>query len=119
MKTKEIAARLVEILCHGNFDDAIRQLFADDAVSIEERESPPFAKETRGKKAILEKGDLWRSMLEQVHSIHISNPVIGGESFALAMTVDVSLRGRGRMLIEEVCLYKTANGKIISEQFSA
>ena len=119
MTTKQIAARLLEILNTGQFDEAVKELFSDDAVSIEEREQPPFAKITTGKKAILEKGDIWRSMLEAVHDMKISEPVFGGESFAIGLMVDVSIKGRGRMTIEEVVLYKTANGKIISEQFSA
>lgn len=119
MNTKQIAARLLEILRTGKFDDAIRELFSDDAVSIEEREQPPFAKVTTGKKAILEKGDIWRAMLEEVHNISISEPVFGGESFAIGLKVEVTLKGMGRMTIDEIALYKTANGKIISEQFSS
>src|SRR5215469_6546820 len=59
MTTAEIANRLVEFCKKGDFEGAQKELFADDAVSIEPYATPAFEKETHGLNAILEKGKKW------------------------------------------------------------
>ena len=33
------------------------------------------------------------------------------------MTLDATFKSRGRMQMEEICLYQVKNGKIVREQF--
>ena len=33
------------------------------------------------------------------------------------MTIDATWKGRGRHAMEEICVYETANGKVVREQF--
>ena len=117
MSTQQIASRLVELCNKGEFENAQKELYADDAVSIEPRETPQFSKETKGLKAIIEKGHKWAAGIEQMHSCSVSSPLVAGDSFALTMNMDVTFKGQGRMRLEEVCVYHVKNGKIDSEQF--
>jgi hypothetical protein len=117
MTTEQIAIRLKELCEQGQFEHALKELFSENAVSLEPRESPQFAKETKGIDAILKKGKVWTEMVTEQHSFEISDPVIADESFALTMFIDVSMKGRGRMTHKELCLYKVSGGKIVSEEF--
>jgi len=76
-----------------------------------------FAKETRGRAAIIEKGKKFDGMIEQVHSINVSDPVVAGNSFACELKMDVTMKGKGRMPMRELMVYDVKDGKIISEQF--
>ncbi|MEO6668842.1 MAG: SnoaL-like domain-containing protein [Ferruginibacter sp.] len=117
MTTKEIAGRLVELCNKGEFETAQKELFAQDAVSIEAHETPAFAKETKGLDQIVEKGRRFEEMTEKMHSISVSAPIIGGNSFAVIMTLDITMKGQERMNMSELCVYETRDGKVISEQF--
>jgi hypothetical protein len=117
MSTQQIANRLSELCNKGEFEAAQKELFADNAVSIEQHEAPGFAKETKGLKAILQKGQHWASTLEQVHGCSASKPLVAGNAIAMTLAMDVTMKGRGRMKLEEVSVYEVKDGKIASEQF--
>lgn len=117
MSTQEIATRLASLLGKGEFETAQRELFAADAVSIEPQASETFAKETKGLRAILEKGHKWESMLEKVHSCSASTPLVAGNAIAMRLAMDLTMKGRGRMQLAEICAYEVKDGKIASEQF--
>ena len=117
MTTQEIANRLAELCRKGEFEAAQRELFAEDAVSIESHETPDFPKVTRGLGAIYEKGRKFMSMLEQVHGCTASEPLVAGNAIAMTLGMDVTMKGRGRTHMEEICVYEVKDGKIASEQF--
>ena len=117
MTTQQIADRLVELCRKGDFETAQKELFADDAMSIEPYATPAFEKETKGKQAIKEKGEKWSSMVQETHSITVSDPLVGGNSFACTMRMNVTMKERGPMDMTELCVYQVKDGKIISEQF--
>jgi len=117
MTTVEVANRLVELCKSGDFEAAQKELFADDAVSIEPHASPAFEKETKGLDAILEKGRKWGEMVQEMHDMKISDPLTAENSFALTMTMSVTMKDGNRMDMTELCIYHAKDGKIISEQF--
>jgi len=117
MTTAEIANRLVEDCRKGDFESAQKDLFADDAVSIEPHGTDDFAKETHGLDAIIEKGKKWGEMVEEMHSCTVSEPLVADQSFAVTMTLDVTMKGRGRANMTELCIYHVKDGKVVSEQF--
>lgn len=117
MTTQEVAKRLVEICKTGDFDAAQKELFAEDAVSVEQHATPDFDKETKGLKAIGEKAKKWNNMVEEMRSIEVSDPVVAGNSFACTIKMDVTMKGAGNMNMTELCVYKVKDGKIISEEF--
>jgi ketosteroid isomerase-like protein len=117
MTTKEIAKKLKKLCDKGDFEGAQRELFAKDAISIEPEASKDFEKETHGLPAIIEKGKKWTAMVKESHSIETSEPMIAGNTFAVTMRMDVTMKEGGRMDITELCVYHVKDGKIISEQF--
>ncbi len=117
MTTEQIAHRLVELCREGKFEMAQDELFAPDAISIEPNESEAFAKETKGLEAIIQKGHEFAAMVEEMHGGSVSEPLLSGHSFAVVMTMDMTMKGKGRMNMSELCVYETEEGKIISESF--
>ena len=117
MNTQEIADRLVALCRKGAFEAAQKELFADDAVSIEPYETPDFQKETKGLQNIIEKGHEFNSMVESLHGITVSEPLCAANSIAVVLHMDVTMKERGHMNMSELCVYNIKDGKIISEQF--
>ena len=117
MTTKEIAERLIEHCKKGDFESAQKELFAQDAVSIEPNETPEFAKEVKGLAAIKEKGEKWNAMVEESHGITVSDPLVATNAFSITMRMDVTMKQHGRMDMTELCVYRVKDGKIVSEQF--
>ena len=117
MSTNEIATRLVELCRKGDFETAQKELFTKDAVSIEPHSTPAFAKETKGLDAILEKGKKWNEMVQEVHSMTFSDPVVAANSFACTMRMNITMKERGQMDMTELCVYQVKDGKIVAEEF--
>jgi len=117
MTTKEIATHLVEYCRKGDWAGAQKSLYADDAESTEPWATPEFQKETKGLNAILEKGAEFEAMVETAHGIEISEPLVVANSIAFILTMDVTMKGQGRMKMEELCVYVVKDGKIVSEEF--
>lgn len=115
--TESIARRLVELCRQGNWEQAHRELYAPDAVSIEPAGPPSFGEETKGMAAIGEKGRKWQASVEKIHSSAVSDPVVAGSSFACVMSLDMTFKGQGRMKGAELCVYEVKNGKVVSERF--
>ena len=116
MTTQAVANRLVELCRMGQIDACQAELFADNAKSIEFNEN--FGpKETNGLAAIKVKSVNFQSMVEEFHGATISDPIVTGNCFAITWVFDATMKGRGRMVLPEVCVYKVENGKIILEQF--
>jgi hypothetical protein len=116
MTTKEVANRLVELSRQGKIQDVQKELFATTAVSIEPNESMG-PKLVSGLPAIIEKSKMFDSVVEAFHGSKISDPVIAGNYFSISWWIDTTMKGRGRSQMEEICVYKVENGKIVSEQF--
>jgi len=117
MTTQEIANRLVELCRKGDFEAAQTDLFSEYAMSIEAFATPAFEKETKGMKAIKDKGEKWNSMVQEMHGVTVSDPLVASDSFACTMRMDVTMKERGKMDMTELCVYQVKDGKIVSEQF--
>lgn len=116
MTTQQIAERLVELCTKGEFEAAQKELYAIHATSTEPFATPEFEKETKGLDAILEKGQKFESMVEEMHSMHMAAPIVAGNSFAAIMSMDVTMGGK-RTKMSELCVYEVKDGKIVSEVF--
>ena len=117
MEIQQIAQRLYELCNQGKFEQAQKELFAKDAVSIEPQESPGFDKVTKGLDAIFEKGEKFNSMVQEFHSCKMSEPIIAGNAFALSLSMDATMKDGSRNPMDEICVYEVKDGKIISERF--
>jgi hypothetical protein len=116
MTTQEVANRFVALAREGKIENILKELFAGNAVSIEP-DNTMGPKQVDGLPAIIEKGKMFDSMVEEWHGSKISDPLIGGKYFSISWWIDTTMKGRGRSQMEEICVYKVENGKIVSEQF--
>ncbi len=99
----------------GQIETAQTELFADNATSTETDMAP--VKHVEGLAAIKEKGKHFMSMVEEFHGSEISEPMVAGNAFAITWAMDVTMKDRGRSMMQEVCVYNVKDGKITSEQF--
>ena len=115
MNTQEVANRLVELCRMGEYTKAQEELYDDNCASIEP-EGTGFAS-VQGIDAIKQKAEQWANMVQEVHSGEVSDPLVADNFFTVSMKNDVTFKEMGRMQMEELCVYKVNNGKVVSEQF--
>jgi hypothetical protein len=116
LTTQEVAARFDELAQQEKWFDIQDELFAESVKSIEPQHSPYF-ESAEGKVPVRIKGENWVKKIEQVHQLSTTQPVIGGNHFAVGRLVDITVKGYGRVKIDEIILYEVKDGRIISEQF--
>lgn len=117
MTVEQVASRLVNYCRNEQFSLAQKELYADDAVSIEPFEIPGFEKETKGLNALMEKDRKFSSMVESRYGTTVSEPLIAGNTFSFVLTMDIKMKDRAREQVTELCVYTVKEGKIIAEQF--
>lgn len=118
MATEQTARRLVELCREGKFEQAHDELYAENAVSIEPRDLPPGALgDAKGLDAIRHKGRQFQARTREVHGIQLSNPVVAGNWFSVALTMDITMKELGRATMREIAVYHVRDGKIDHEQF--
>ena len=119
MNTQQIANRLVELCRDGKGQQAQDELYSNDAVSVEMEGMKASGMPTvaKGMDAIREKGRVFNEGIEAVHGGTVGDPIVTGNWFAITMTMDATMKGRGRINMEEICVYQVRDGKIVREQF--
>jgi hypothetical protein len=115
MTTQQVADRLISLCRTGQIQQAQTELYGEKMVSIEPAGAP--VERAVGLQAVVEKGKQFASMIEERHGGSFTNPIVTGNHFSVGMTLDATMKGRGRVLLEEICVYKVENGKIVFEQF--
>ncbi len=116
MTTEQIANRLVALCRAGQIQQAQSELYGEKIISIEQPTGAAEEKAT-GLEAVVEKGKQFAAMIEEHHGLTLTEPVVTGKLFSMGMSLDATMKGRGRVLLEEICVYRTENGKIVFEQF--
>ena len=114
--TAEVAARFNELAKEGNWDKIQDELFAENAVSIEPP-GVPGMQSVEGLAAIKEKGRQFNESVEEMHDGYSTDPVVAGNFFSVAMGLDATMKGMGRMKMDEIAVYEVKDGKIVKEQF--
>ena len=117
MSTQEIANKLAAYCRKADWETAQKELYAQDAISIEPAAMGPFEKETKGLDAILEKGKKFEAMVEEHYGTEVSEPIVAGNSIAFKLAMDVKMKGQERMSTPELCVYNVKDGKIVKEEF--
>jgi ketosteroid isomerase-like protein len=116
MTTKEIADKVVQLCSQGKFQEAM-SLYSPDIVSMEAGAPPGQSREAKGIAAVKAKGEWWTANHE-VHSVKVEGPLVAGAHFAVTFKMDVTFKPQSkRMQMEEIGVYKVADGKIIYEEF--
>ena len=117
MTTKEVADTLVKLCSQGKFVEATEALYSPDIVSMEAGAPPGGSRESKGIAAVKAKGEWW-STNHEVHSATVEGPLIAGSHFAVTFKLEVTFKPESRRFaMEEVAVYKVANGKIVYEEF--
>jgi SnoaL-like domain len=115
--TKEVADKLVKLCTAGKFEEAVKTLYSHDIVSVEPFAPPGQSPETKGLPGVIAKGEWWVSNHE-VHSSVVEGPLVAGAYFAVTFKMDVTFKPESRRFkMEEVGVYKVADGKVVHEQF--
>jgi len=117
MTTQEVADTLVKLCSAGKFDEAMKALYSTDIVSMEAGAPPGQSRESKGLDAVMAKGKWWTDNHE-VHSVKVEGPLVTGSHFAVVFKMDVTFKPQARRFnMEEVAVYKVADGKILYEEF--
>jgi hypothetical protein len=117
MTTQEVANTLVKHCSAGNFDAAVEALYSPDIVSVEAGAPPGQSRESKGIAAVKAKGEWWVANHE-VHSVKVEGPIVAGSHFAVTFKLDITFKPeKRRFTMEEIAIYKVANGKIVYEEF--
>ena len=112
----EVATRFNELAQQEKWFEIQDEFFADNVRSIDPPCSPYFVY-AEGKAPVREKGEDFVKRIEAVHRTHTTEPVVGGNHFAVGREMDITVQGLGRIQINEVMLYEVKDGQIASEQF--
>jgi hypothetical protein len=116
MTTQDVANRLAQLFKEGKWMEAQNELFSQDAVSIEPAHAQGL-QTVEGLDNIIKKGQQWSETVEEMHGGWSGEPIVGGNCIAIAMGMDVTVKGMGRSKMEEICVYEVKDGKIVKEQF--
>ncbi|QSB25398.1 SnoaL-like domain-containing protein [Flavobacterium sp. CLA17] len=116
LTTNEVAAKFIELCRQDKFYEVQTELYAENCISIEANDFL-LPKTVEGLQEILKKSQLFESLVEQVHERIISDPVIGGDYFSVSWSADMTFKEQERFTMEEICVYKVHEGKIVFEQF--
>ena len=116
MTTQEVAARFNELARQEKWFEIQDELFAENVRSIDPPNSPYFGY-AEGKTAVRKKGEDFVKKIEAFHGASTTEPVVGGNHFAVGREVDITVQGFGRIQMKEVMLYEVKDGKIVLEQF--
>lgn len=115
MTIHQIADRLVALCRQGQFQQAQQELYAADARSLKP-EGGAF-RTVHGLAAIEAEEAEFLSRIEAQHDLMVSDPLVAATYFSVVMKMALTLRGVGRLRVDEICVYQVAGGKIVQEQF--
>lgn len=116
MTTQEVANRLVELCRKGNYEDAVKELYSPNIVSIEPEGVPDRI--VSGLEAIAQKGKNFEAKIEQFNANIITDPIVADNIFSCAMLMNVNMKGVPVPVdMNEICVYTVADGKIVKEEF--
>ena len=117
MTTNEVANTLVRLCSEGKLMEAAEALYSPDIVSVEAGAPPGQSREAKGIAAVKAKGEFW-TQNHDVHSFEVEGPLVAGAQFAVIFKMDATFKPQNRRFqMEEVAVYKVADGKIVYEEF--
>jgi hypothetical protein len=116
MTTQEVAARFNELAQQEKWFEIQDEFFADNVRSIDPPHSPYFGY-AEGKSPVRKKGEDFVKRIETVHRAYTTEPVVGGNHFAVGREIDITVQGLGRIQIDQIMMYEVKDGQIVLEQF--
>ena len=118
MTTQEVANRFMELSKEGKFDVIQEELYSADCESLEPAHAMAAGLgHAKGMEAIKEKSKRFNESIEEMHGGYTGDPIVAGNYFSVAMGMDATMKGAGRMKMDEIAVYEVMDGKITKEQF--
>ena len=114
--TQEVAARFNELAQQEKWFEIQDEFFSENVKSIEPKNAPHLGY-AEGKSAVRKKGEDFVSKIEAVHKVHTTPPIVTENHFAVGRQMDITVKGLGRIQMNEIMLYQVQNGQIVLEQF--
>ena len=115
MTTQEVADRFFALSQEGKFDQIVTELYDEKVKSVEPAHSQ--WQNVQGIDNIRSKSEQWNTMIEEMHGGYTNKPEVAGNFFVCTMGMDVTMKGKPRLKLDEVAVYEVKNGKIVLEQF--
>jgi len=117
MSTQDIAQKLCEHCRNHTEAEALDELYAENAVSVEPMAPEGQSPIREGRDAIKAKHDWWAANFE-VHDFELEGPFVNGDKFSVIFGIDATDKSSGqRWKAKEVALYEVEGGKIARESF--
>jgi hypothetical protein len=111
--TLDIARHFTCLLRESDFIAAEGKYRSDDVVRVEPFDEPAWL--CCGEEAVRKRDERWREG-HIVHTCLIEGPYLNGEQFLVRLRMEVTSKATGnRRLIDKICLYAVAHGKIVAE----
>ena len=118
MNTEEVAKKLVKLCSEGDYEGAVKSLYAKEIVSVEPEAMGDMPAEVQGFDAVLAKTKWWLENHE-IHSSLAIGPFVARDKFVVRFDIDVTQKQSGkRMQASEVGIYTVAKGKVVRGGFS-
>jgi hypothetical protein len=114
MSTRDVAKSFTELCKAAKFEEAGKKFWSDEIVSIEPM-TGDMAR-LQGRRAVEGKGKWWAENHE-VHGVKVEGPFVNGDEFAVRFEMEVTPKGKSRMTMREIALYKVKDGKVVEERF--
>jgi hypothetical protein len=113
-----IANRLVELCRQHAYEQAAKELYSPEMVSIEvNAEGFNQPKVAKGMAELIAKTEQWNAEFE-IKSGIVSDPLLSANEFAVQFTMEALHKPSGQMMpMSEIAVYEVADGKIIKESF--
>ncbi len=112
MTIQEVSQRLIRLCSEGKFLDAQHELYDKNILSIETDGS-----KTTGSSNMHAKEQRFLDGVAKIRMITFSEPLITGNFFSVILKMEVDLKNGGSRSLEEICVYRVREGKIVFEQF--
>ncbi len=117
MNTQQIAERLVQLSRTGEYDAIYDELFAPDAIGVWPAGTPEESP-TIGIDAMKQKGKEREAMFEKLLWIHIGEPIVANDHFAVVTWFEAIQKGQTEPSThQEIIVYTVRDGKIVKEEY--
>ena len=104
LTAEEVAARFNELAQQEKWFEIQDEFFAENVKSIDPPGSP-YLGYAEGKAAVRKKGEDFVKRIEAIHGAHTTEPVVGGNHFAVGREKDITVQPHGRIKISQIMLY--------------
>ena len=100
LTTQEIANRFNVLAKQEKWFEIQEELFSEGVKSIDPPNSPYFGY-AECKASVRKKGEEFLSKIQAAHRAYTTEPVVGGNHFAVGREVDITVQGFGRIQINK------------------